>query len=481
MDTNGKFWRFHAENLAPNTKYQLIIKDKENQNLCDGWSLKTFPSPNQTPENLKILAFTGSGGHDSCRTWYGMGQMPLEARKKLLNKALSLDPDVMIGTGDQIYYDIEYDLTSKIMGNSRRAKRVNGEFNPSKSVLGTKNENVLKNAVGPQIAYLYGTAAKSTPSYFIMDDHDYFANDVAKKENEYKWAYPLILWVGPKLKGGTSFPPNDFRLKLGRTAQQLYLPHYLPDEHRPENLPGTGMPGDPEDFGESFGTLRYGKLVEGLFYDVRRYVTLTGDNAYFIPPEAENWVKNRMTAENTEFVINFSPHAYGWSAGKWLSWYPDVAGEENDKQVLTTKEEKYMWQEGWFKQHNRLLKSASKMDNSTPIFVNGDMHAQAAGKIKSSGELDFSEDPINAVMTGSLGVDGGGFPSSFRGMEATPPTNMEVEESLPSFEKAGFIIININPENVKIDFYGWRYREDPISAIENLKPHHTITIQAENS
>lgn len=476
LDTEGKFWRFYVENLNPNHSYNLVLVDYQGQNLCDPWSLKTFPSPNKRPENLKILAFTGSGGHDACRTWYGMGQMPLDARKKLLNRALSLNPDVMVGTGDQIYYDLKYGLTSKLMGNSRRAIRINGKFDPEKQVFGTKNENVLKNAVGPQIAYLYGTAARSTPSYFIMDDHDYFSNDVAQEDNEFHLMRMLLLWVDPRSPAGHSFPPSDFRLELGRAAQQLYLPEFLPSDLRPNDLPSTSMDNDPENVCESFGTFRYGKLLEGLFYDVRRYVTLDGENAYFIPPKAENWIKTRMFAENTNYVINFSPHSFGWTAGKWLSWYPDVLTKENGEKTLTTEKDKYLWQKGWFNQHNRILEAAGKMENSTPLFVCGDMHAQAAGKIEKSGNLDFSNDPINTIMTGSLGVDGGGFPSSFRGTKAKPPMDLQVEQTLSSYEKAGFIIMNITSQKVKIDFYGWKFGEDDIEDIENLDPHHTLEI-----
>ncbi len=43
-----------------------------------------------------------------------------------------------------------------------------------------------------------------------------------------------------------------------------------------------------------------------------------------------------------------------------MEWYPDVCCEDGK---LTTKEEKYMWQSGWFEQHNRILKSASSMNH----------------------------------------------------------------------------------------------------------------------
>jgi len=40
-------------------------------------------------------------------------------------------------------------------------------------VLGGSNEMALKLAAGPQIVPLYGTTFRSTPVYFLQDDHDH--------------------------------------------------------------------------------------------------------------------------------------------------------------------------------------------------------------------------------------------------------------------------------------------------------------------
>jgi hypothetical protein len=45
-----------------------------------------------------------------------------------------------------------------------------------------KNETVLKLAAGPQIVPVYGTDFRSTPVFFLQDDHDYFDNDEAWDE-----------------------------------------------------------------------------------------------------------------------------------------------------------------------------------------------------------------------------------------------------------------------------------------------------------
>ncbi|TFF98396.1 MAG: hypothetical protein EU547_01650 [Promethearchaeota archaeon] len=482
MDTNGYFWRFDAQNLSANTTYQLNLKDSIGNLLCDPWPLKTFPDPNSEPEHLKMVVYTGSGGHDACRSWYEMGQLPLSIRQKIINRAMDFNPDIVIGTGDQIYYDIMYGKGPQILGQSRRAIQFNGRFIPSLDVLGTQNEITLKNAVDCQISYLYGTALKSTPTYFILDDHEYFANDEANKEQSIDPSL-LFVWANPIVQKGISFPPNDFMLELGRVAQKLYLPEFLPDENRPLSLPSTNLTGRAVNTSECFGTLRYGKLVEGLLYDVRRYVTgdytnVSSINASFLPKSAENWLIDRMKAEDAEYVINISPISYGWSAGKWLSWYPDIKTKINGRPTLTTDIEKYAWQEGWFKQHNRILNASFNMENSTDLFLCGDMHTQAAGFINKSGNLNFTSDPIPSVLIGSLGANGGSYPSGgLRGIEAMPPCDLLVDEKLPSYEKSGFVVVDITLDNIIIDFYGWRLSMDRVEEIDDLESHFTFTIK----
>lgn len=402
--------------------------------------------------------------------------MPVSIRQQLLNRALSFKPDVIVSTGDQIYYDIKYGISPQNMGKSRRAIYHNGDFDEDKAVLGTSNEEVLKKAVGPQIAYLFGTACRSIPTYFIPDDHDYFVNDEAREGDSWDWKL-LLAWTNPRVEGGLSLPPEDFMLELGRAAYKLYLPEFLPDENRPQSLPGTGALDRPEGVSECFGTLRYGNLVEGLMYDERRYVTLTGANATFIPMQAEQWLADRMEAEDARYLVHFSPISFGWCAGKWLSWYPDVRAKGDEGPYLTTEKEKYMWQKGWFEQHNRILDSAYSMQYSQPLFVCGDMHTQAAGWIYESGKSSFVDDPIPSLLTGSLSVDKGGFPSGgLRGIEAQPPTMLTVEEELPSYEKAGFTIIDFTPEKTTVQFFGWKHGEDPVSDISTLEPHFVFEV-----
>src|SRR5215212_8576912 len=109
---------------------------------------------------------------------------------------------------------------------------------------------------------------RSSPVFFLQDDHDYFENDEATNEI-------------------VTFPPSWFMLQLARATQQLYYPEFLPDRERPANLPWSSAGDRVSGLSESFGTLRYGRLAEILLYDVRRTLTLAGPSAVFVDPEVE--------------------------------------------------------------------------------------------------------------------------------------------------------------------------------------------------
>ena len=113
---------------------------------------------------------------------------------------------------------------------------------------------------------VYGTDFRSTPVFFLQDDHDYFDNDEATDE-------------------AVTFPPSHFMLQLARATQNIYYPEFLPDPMRPLGLASASAADRPARVSESFGTLRYGRLAEVLMYDCRRHMTMHGPSAVFVPPE----------------------------------------------------------------------------------------------------------------------------------------------------------------------------------------------------
>lgn len=135
-----------------------------------------------------------------------------------------------------------------------------------------------------------------------------------------------------------------------------------------------------------------------------------------------------------------------------MEWYPDVLGEDGR---LTKAQPRYMWQEGWFAQHNRLMHAASQRKDRIPLFLCGDLHSQAYGKVLRSGQLDLRANPPHVVATGSLGTGRRGWPSDFRGIVAQPPSDLEMELGLPCLEKNGLVMVEFTQEKIVIAFYAW--------------------------
>src|SRR5262249_51492401 len=106
--------------------------------------------------------------------------------------------------------------------------------------------------------------------------------------------------------------------------------------------------------------------------------------------------------------------------GKWGEWYPDVLGPDGK---LTTAKPKPYWQPGWLKQHDRLMEAIAAVRERVPLVMSGDLHAIAVGRMMRSGKLDFSANPINAVLTGPISTRPSGWPSARRGTGALPPTH----------------------------------------------------------
>jgi phosphodiesterase/alkaline phosphatase D-like protein len=327
-----------------------------------------------------------------------------------------------------------------------------GEFARAEPVLGSDNERKLKLVATPQICDLYGTLFRSTPVFFVQDDHDYFENDEATEQM-------------------VTFPPDDFMLRLARATQGLYYPEFLPHPSRPPALPGSSAPDRAAGVSESFGTLRYGKLVEILTYDCRRYLALKGPASGFVPDTVEAWLTRRMAAQESHHVVNLPSTPIGWSAGKWGEWYPDVLQPDGKLGLVKPK---YFWQQGWKLQHDRLLKAASSMQR-IPLFLSGDLHAIAEGEIHSHGALDLRRNPAISVLTGPISTGPKGWPSVGRGTPPQAATGIEINEGLRPLEKNGFSIIDFTEDRIEGQFFSWKIGE-PEEELDHLKPFHRFEL-----
>jgi len=453
-DTRGEHWHFHAGGLQPGRRYALSLVAGSGSALAAPWELSTFPGPDERPQQFRVLFFSCAGGHEALPA--GPNKfLPTVVRNRLLRRALSFAPQAAVANGDHVYWDLLSPLTSGRYGASADAQAIAGKFDRAGIVLGGDNETVLKRAAGPQIAPVYGTDFRSTPTFFIQDDHDYFDNDEATDDI-------------------VTFPPTYFMLQLARATQLMYYPEFLPDAARPRGLAWSSAADRVEGLSETFGTIRYGRLAEVLLYDIRRTATLAGPSAVYIDVEAEKWLKARMAATDVAHVVHAPSNPPGWSAGKWGEWYPDILGPDKK---LTTKIPKPYWQPGWLKQHDRLMTAMSEMKGRVPLVISGDMHAIALGKMLRSGSLDFARNPINVALSGTIGTTPIGWPSvGIRGTPATPSAVLDLDEQIKPIEQHGFTLVDFTPDKMVLRVFKWDRNTQPVDAIDTLQPFHTAEL-----
>jgi phosphodiesterase/alkaline phosphatase D-like protein len=150
----------------------------------------------------------------------------------------------------------------------------------------------------------------------------------------------------------------------------------------------------------------------------------------------------------------------GYTAGKWREWYPDVVAEEGDQTVsnellgetkgsLGLNADKYLWQSGWWAQHQRLLAALAARGGSRFI-VSGDIHALAAERITQSGDLDLSDRPVTSLLSGPVSSSDGTWPSAARGVQAAVPAWLKAETLVPVTEVNSYTIIEITKDSVSM-------------------------------
>jgi hypothetical protein len=451
-DSAGLHWRFDADGLQPGTRYQLRIEDAVGTALTPSWPLRTLPSPRTRPTSVRILCFTCAGGYPFPDV---PGQpeafRPLAVRHALLERALAFSPDLAVANGDHIYWD------QRTMAESASAARRAafaaiearfGRLDPSIPALGSANEAVLKRLTGPQIAGVYGTRFRSTPMFFVSDDHDYFENDEASDR--------LV-----------SFPPAPAHLGWARAVQHLYYPEFLPDASRPA-LPGSDASDRAPGLSEAFGTLRYGKLVEALIYDCGRFLSL-GEGAGLVPPEVERWLLGRTRSSDADHLIHMPSHPFGWTAGKWREWYPDVAGGGGAYAGGGAGPKPY-WQSGWGAQHDRLLTAMAAQGGRAAVSVSGDLHAVGAARVmRARGGA-----PVHSILAGPIGTSALGWPSSARGTPPLPAASLRLDGPAP-VERNGFTLLDVTRDRILVRQFAWR-EPMPVAAIATLQPFATFAI-----
>jgi hypothetical protein len=437
-DSAGFHWQFLLEDLSPGTQYSLQVWEGDLP-WGTSWLLKTFPAPGEAVSTFRLLTYTCAGGGDGFGLPGRQFFKPHAFRQTLFEAALAQQPDAAVAIGDHVYWDLRGEDIPQVGRRNRLVKfmvggylRIRyGAFDRDQDLIGTPNEEVLRRIGNEQIADLYGTRFRSVPMFFVADDHDYFENDDAEPD--------LV-----------TFPADAFSRAAHRAMADLYYPPLL-------DTPS----GKPD---RSFGSIRYGDLFEAPLLDCAGQMTLGGDQAGLIPPEIEGWARERMAVSQAKVFALVPSHPPGYTAGKWREWYPDVVARAGNTGVVTNpllgelegqlsvEAEKFLWQRGWWLQHQRLLASLAQR-SGLRFVLSGDIHAQGAVAIERSGENDFSSDPLVSVLVGPVSTSTGSWPSAARGVSAATPHWLEVETLAPMTESNGFAIAEISPGKAAIRLF----------------------------
>ena len=129
--------------------------------------------------------------------------------------------------------------------------------------------------------------------------------------------------------------------------------------------------------------------------------------------------------------------------------------------ALTTAVRKPYWQEGWLKQHDRLAQAVGAQTERVPLLVSGDLHAIGVGRMPRAGEVDLAARPITTVLSGPIGTSIRGFPSVVRGIEATPPAHLDLEEAVAPIEEHGFTLADFLPDRIVLRQFRWDLNSQP--------------------
>jgi len=449
-DELGRFWAFRVSGLSSDREYSLTLHSggAGDTPLCDSWPLRTLPASDAKPDRLRIGAFTCAGGM-SLPISPSLFEpfKPVAYRRHLFDRLLSEEPDLVVANGDHVYFDLP--MSERIQSHALAPifgpflSNAMANFDPSKPVRSPRNESALTTVGDDQIASIYGVRFRSTPVFFITDDHDYFDNDDATKER-------------------VSFPPNAFHRELRNHLQRLYFPEFLSPSDAEAALPGR-VDEDGIALSTHFGSVRYGDLFAGLFYDCGGYLEL-GAGAGLVPSAVEEWLIAETRREDTLHAAHFPSHPMGWTAGKWREWYRDRLESKGSVVAAVGVDEdggKYMWQSGWWEQHQRLLNAMSSQRSRAALTLSGDLHALGAGSIEASGSVSLAHNPVRTILTGPVGVGEIGWPSRARGVTAQIPRELSMRTLLDLEERNGFTVIDFDRERTLVRTLGCpaEYRE----------------------
>ena len=219
-DSTGHFWQFYARELDPGTTYEWQLRNDKGGALADPWPLSTFPHPDADPDRLRIFAYTCAGGNERPRMPTGEPFfLSLADRRRLMQRGLDFNPDVVIANGDHIYWDQDTLFNKPLALQAPWLELFDeyGSLDRNIPAIGTSNEAVLKRIVNDQIATLYGVMFRSVPVYMLTDDHDMFENDEANDQRI------TLKQIATLIKKESSFPPEFSSSVNNKTKGNLVM------------------------------------------------------------------------------------------------------------------------------------------------------------------------------------------------------------------------------------------------------------------
>ena len=81
------------------------------------------------------------------------------------------------------------------------------------------------------------------------------------------------------------------------------------------------------------------------------------------------------------------------------------------------------------------------------------------------------------MLSGPVGTSIRGFPSVVRGIGATPPEHLDLEEAVAPVEEHGFTLVDFLPDRMRLRQFKWDVNSQPVDAIDRLEPFFTTELE----
>jgi len=134
------------------------------------------------------------------------------------------------------------------------------------------------------------------------------------------------------------------------------------------------------------------------------------------------------------------------------------------------------WQPGWLAQHDRLMEALHQMSGRVPLSISGDIHATALGRMKRTGKLDMSKNPVVTIVPGTVGSMTN-YPSGNRGIGIQHPIHLDMQDAWTPVEENGFMVADFHRDRIETAFYIWSHKRQKAEEIAKLEARQRVTLR----